>query len=351
MILCKESSKLVKTLNLVTLPFVYSTISSAGTMLLEREAATHNWRKTFMELQSKELNSEKFCSLSTKIGESSKNKYLNRYYNVLAYDHSRVIIHHNEEELYINANLIKVPQAKREYILTQGPLQSTVDDFWLMVFEKESSTILMLCNCIESDRDKSWKYWPDKGETLILGDKREGIGLEVCLDDSEDNGHYIIRTLTLTHVSSGVKRTIKQFHYIDWPDFNVPDSPDNFLEFLLEVRKTDCFVNSGPPIVHCSAGIGRSGTLVLVDSCLVLATIEQLSLRKVLQVLMEMRTFRVGLIQTEDQLKFSVSAIVQGSKLLGISQGVHVNGKRLAESNDSIRDEQSSPKKQKSSDS
>jgi len=308
-------------------------------MLLEREAALHNWKKTFHEIQEKELSSERFTSLTTSVADDYANFPLNRYYNVIAYDHSRVILHHDEKEIYINASVVKVPQAGREYILSQGPLENTVDDFWLMIYQQNSSIVVMLCNCIEMNRDKSWQYWPlEVGHTMVLGETREGLGLEVTMVHCEDRGHYIVRTFTLTDTISRVKRKIKQYHYIDWPDFNVPESPDLFLEFLLEFRKSGCFSDScGPPVVHCSAGIGRSGTLILVDSSLVLAALgEELTLSSVVESLLDMRTYRMGLIQTEDQLRFSVEAIVKGVKKIGLEQGEkkvvqHVNGKRVAD--------------------
>jgi len=287
-------------------------------MLLEKEASGNNWRKTFRDLQETELSSERFTSLTSNVADQYENFPLNRYYDVTAYDHSRVIVHHDGEEIYINANLVKVPDAKREYILTQGPLENTVDDFWLMVFQQACSTLVMLCNCVEQERAKCWQYWPlEVGHTMVLGEDRHNLGLEVVMDGCEDRNYFIMRTFTLTHTPSGQQRKIQQFHYVDWPDFNVPDSPDHFLEFLVEVRKSNCFLDScGPPVVHCSAGIGRSGTLALVDSCLVLAKLEQeeISLERVLGVLLDMRTCRGGLIQTEDQLRFSVAAIVQGMR-------------------------------------
>jgi len=326
------------------------------TMLLEKEAALNNWKKTFNEIQDKELNSDKFTSLTTSVADSFTNIHYNRYYNVLAYDHSRVIVHHDDKEIYINANMVKVPQSNREYILTQGPLEKTVDDFWLMVYQQNSSTVVMLCNCIEMNRDKSWQYWPlEVGHTMVLGESRDGMGLEVTMVSSEDRGHYIIRTFTLANTVTGVKREIKQFHYMNWPDFNVPKNPDQFLEFLLEVRKSGCFLEScGPPVVHCSAGIGRSGTLILVDSALVLAAMgEELSLGRVVEMLLDMRTYRVGLIQTEDQLRFSVDAIVQGVKQIGLQQEekgpeMQANGKRVAENE---TDTHGGAKKRKNTDS
>jgi len=336
----------------------------ASKMLLEREAAYNNWKKSFQEIQEKELNCERFTRLSTTVADSNTNISLNRYYNVIAYDHSRVIAHHDDTEIYINANVVKVPQANREYILTQGPLEKTVDDFWLMVFQQNSSTVVMLCNCVEMNRDKSWQYWPlEVGHTMVLGEGREGVGLEVTMVHSENRGHYINRTFTLTDTVSGVKRKIKHFHYVDWPDFNVPESPDHFLEFLLEVRQSGCFLEScGPPVVHCSAGIGRSGTLILVDTCLVMAGMgEELSVSTVVETLLDMRTYRMGLIQTEDQLRFSVDAIVQGIKQLGLEQGekkaggvLHVNGKRLKEHDvgeGEERENHASAKKRKNSQS
>jgi len=328
-------------------------------MLLENEAAVHNWKKSFLEIQQTEASSDRFTSLTTRVAEDYANFPLNRYYNVLAYDHSRVIVHHDDKDIYINANVVKVPQADRMYILAQGPLEKTVDDFWLMIYQQNSSMVVMLCNCVEMNRDKSWPYWPSEvGGTLKLGERRKGVGLEVTTVSSEDKGHYIVRTFTLKHIPSGTERTIKQFHYVDWPDFNVPESPDHFLEFLLEVRNSDSFSEPcGPPVVHCSAGIGRSGTLILVDSSLVLAARgEELSISSVVESLLDMRTYRMGLVQTDDQLRFSVDAIVQGVKEMGLEQEKkadlvqQIGGKRPADQvEDEGDDKQASAKKRKNS--
>ena len=117
----------------------------------------------------------------------------------------------------------------------------TVDDFWLMVYQQNSSTVCMLCNCIEMSRDKSWQYWPlVVGHIIVLGESREVMGLKVTMVNSEDRGRYIIKAFNLTNSSTviGVKRTIKQYHYMTWPDLMVPKSPGQFLECLLDVRKT-----------------------------------------------------------------------------------------------------------------
>ena len=170
---------------------------------------------------------------------------------MLAYDHSRALItDQDDKDLYINANLVKSPSAGREYMLTQGPLPTTVDDFWLMVFQYNSSVIVMLCSCVENNRSKSWQYWPvEVGHTMVLGDVREGLELEVSHTGVEDMGHYIIRNFVLTDLVTGEKRKVKHLHYLDWPDFNVPKSPKLFLEFLQEFRESGAFLEStGPPV-------------------------------------------------------------------------------------------------------
>ena len=135
-------------------------------------------------------------------------------------------------------------------ICLSGPLKETVDDFWLMIFQYNCPTIVMLCNCWENNMNKSWQYWPlEVGHTMVLGEDRDGIELEVSYVHLEDRNHYLVRSFVLTDTASGEKRKVKQFHYLDWPDFNVPKSPKYFLEFLYAIRESGCFSeNSGPPV-------------------------------------------------------------------------------------------------------
>ena len=174
---------------------------------------------------------------------------------------------------YINANLIPVDEADRKYILTQGPLPYTVGHFWAMVWEQSSKAILMLNGLVERGYVKCHQYWPSMLKELNILDE---VKLSTELIDEEETEHYVIRKIILTDLSSGQKREILQFHYTSWPDFGLPESPSSFLQFLFAVRESGSLDLSkcGPPIVHCSAGIGRSGTLCLVDSCLVLVSIE-----------------------------------------------------------------------------
>lgn len=131
-----------------------------------------------------------------------------------------------------------------------GPLKETVDDFWMMVYQNNCPTIVMLCNCWENNMSKSWQYWPlEVGHTMVLGEVREGLELEVSLVKVEDRGHYLVRSLVIKDTESGELRKVKQLHYLDWPDFHVPKSPKHFLEFLFAVRESGCFLeSSGPPV-------------------------------------------------------------------------------------------------------
>lgn len=233
---------------------------------------------------------------------------------------------------YINANLVEVAKASRKYILTQGPLAETVGAFWLMVWEQKSKAVLMLNKIVEKKQVKCHWYWPQAiGEehTLIL----EDVGLKVEYMDHRDRSHWAERTFKLTDTSNGESREVLQFHYTTWPDFGVPSSPNAFLEFLRAVRTSGSLEETaGPAIVHCSAGIGRSGTFCLVDSCLVLIDREGLNSVSVREVLLEMRKYRMGLIQTPDQLRFSYQAIIEGAKRATTDE----NGEQEITSSDEI---------------
>jgi len=333
-------------------------------MRLEDEAANVNWRKLYGDLQQP----DRYSQLTTRVADNIKNRASNRYYNVLAYDHSRVVVQTDEDtQAYINANFVRVPKANRKYILTQGPLKDTSDLFWLMCYQQKCPAILMLCKCREIDMDKCWEYWPRE-----VGDSHHhpSVNLTVKLvkEVRESDQHYIVRSLVVTDTRSKVARQVKQFQYITWPDFNVPRCPDAFLDFLQAVRETGCLEHtaSGPTVVHCSAGIGRSGTFCLVDSCLVMAaTGETMTLDLVKETLLDMRQYRTGLVQTEDQLRFSVTAILAGYRRFILEQEeedsngeveeavveagkIVVNGKRIP---DRRSESPTLTKKRKSSDS
>ncbi|XP_019879086.1 tyrosine-protein phosphatase non-receptor type 61F isoform X2 [Aethina tumida] len=270
--------------------------------------AKNEWPVIYQRIRSE--SSKDSCTEAIK----PQNKSLNRYRDVSPFDHSRIILKRGASD-YINANLIKIEKANRQYILTQGPLANTVSHFWLMVWEQRSKAILMLNKLIEKKQEKCYQYWPQIGpdHLLTLAD----VGLTVEYVKQHDHSYYLTREFRLTDTETGESRDIVQFHYITWPDFGVPGSPTAFLEFLRRVRSANVLEPTvGPAIVHCSAGIGRSGTFCLVDSCLVLIEKFGLNSVDVKEILLEMRKYRMGLIQTPEQLRFSYQAIIEGAKQL-----------------------------------
>ncbi|XP_029665553.1 tyrosine-protein phosphatase non-receptor type 1 isoform X2 [Formica exsecta] len=267
------------------------------------------WPMLYQHIRNECGNYEYTCNESKK----PQNKNLNRYRDVAPYDHTRIILNRGVCD-YIHANLIKVDRAHRQYILTQGPLPNTAGHFWLMVWEQNSRAVLMLNKIIEKNQVKCHQYWPldDSHEPTMTF---EDVSLEVEYVSKIESSDYTTRTLRITDLETNDSREILHFHYTTWPDFGVPQSPTAFLRFLADVRQSGALdQNVGPPIIHCSAGIGRSGTLCLVDTCLVLIEKNGLNAVNVREILLEMRKSRMGLIQTPEQLRFSYAAIIEGAK-------------------------------------
>ena len=298
------------------------------------------WSIIFQNLQRKSLYEAKDCSV--KAAKTSLNINLNRYSDVSPYDHNRILLKEGETD-YINASLVEgcaltplsgagdgvvkkdaspdlalpmEPSQYRRYILTQGPLETTACHFWQMVWEQNSLAIVMLNKVVEKEVTKCTQYWPN-GEVNDSYLFKE-TGFKVTLLQQDEKRFFTVRRLLLEYLPTGASREVLHFHYTTWPDFGVPDSPVAFLHFLLAVRQSGAFdQNVGPPVVHCSAGIGRSGTFCLVDSALV-----QIEAEKnwngvdVINLLMYMRKFRMGLIATVDQLRFSYVAIIEGGERL-----------------------------------
>jgi len=192
---------------------------------------------------------------------------------------------------------------------------NTSMDFWRMVWDENSSVIIMLNRIIENNRLKCHPYWPT-GETDEDGDADDvfsSVDFTVHLLSKRDFQFYAISELDLVKNETNENRRIYHLHYYDWPDFGVPECPTKFLDFLKTARKyyNDCI---GPPVVHCSAGIGRTGTLVLVDTVLNIVEQKQTLNIDIYSILVYIRQHRLGLVQTPDQLRFCFRAIIEGVK-------------------------------------
>ncbi|KAM6164838.1 tyrosine-protein phosphatase non-receptor type 1 [Rhynchocyon petersi] len=263
-----------------------------------------------------------------KVAKLPKNKNRNRYRDVSPFDHSRIKLHQEDND-YINASLIKMEEAQRSYILTQGPLPNTCGHFWEMVWEQKSRGVVMLNRVMEKGSLKCAQYWPQKEEKEMIF---EDTNLKLTLISEDIKSYYTVRQLELENVASQETREILHFHYTTWPDFGVPESPASFLNFLFKVRESGSLsLEHGPIVVHCSAGIGRSGTFCLADTCLLLMDKRKdPSSVDIKKVLLEMRRFRMGLIQTADQLRFSYLAVIEGAKYIMGDSSVQEQWKELS---------------------
>ncbi|XP_041933234.1 tyrosine-protein phosphatase non-receptor type 2 isoform X2 [Alosa sapidissima] len=280
------------------------------------------WQNLYLEIR----NQSDECPY--KVAKYPENRNRNRYRDVSPFDHSRVKLENTDND-YINASLVMMEEAQRSYILTQGPLRDTCGHFWLMIWEQKTKAIVMLNRVIEKGSEKCAQYWPtpEKHDMTF----RDTL-FKVTLVSEDVKSYYTTRVLELQNITTGEMRQLYHFHYTTWPDFGVPDSPASFLNFLFKVRESGSLgPDHGPAVVHCSAGIGRSGTFSLVDTCLVLMERRKDSTSvDIKKILLDMRRYRMGLIQTADQLRFSYMAVKEGAKCIMGDSSVQKRWKELS---------------------
>ncbi|XP_058857293.1 receptor-type tyrosine-protein phosphatase delta isoform X10 [Acipenser ruthenus] len=232
------------------------------------------------------------------------NKPKNRYANVIAYDHSRVLLSAIEGipgSDYVNSNYIDGYRKQNAYIATQGPLPETFGDFWRMIWEQRSANVVMMTKLEERSRVKCDQYWPTRGtETYGL--------IQVTLLDTVELATYCVRTFALYKNGSSEKREVRQFQFTAWPDHGVPEHPTPFLAFLRRVKACNP-PDAGPMVVHCSAGVGRTGCFIVID-----AMLERIKHEKTVDIyghVTLMRAQRNYMVQTEDQYIFIHDALLE----------------------------------------
>ncbi|XP_057711080.1 receptor-type tyrosine-protein phosphatase delta isoform X18 [Corythoichthys intestinalis] len=232
------------------------------------------------------------------------NKPKNRYANVIAYDHSRVLLSAIDGipgSDYINANYVDGYRKQNAYIATQGSLPETFGEFWRMIWEQRSAIVVMMTKLEERSRVKCDQYWPTRAtETYGL--------IQVTLLDTVELATYCVRTFALFKNGSSEKREVRQFQFTAWPDHGVPEHPTPFLAFLRRVKACNP-PDAGPMVVHCSAGVGRTGCFIVID-----AMLERIKHEKTVDIyghVTLMRAQRNYMVQTEDQYVFIHDALLE----------------------------------------
>uniref|UniRef100_A0A673M5R6 Receptor-type tyrosine-protein phosphatase epsilon n=1 Tax=Sinocyclocheilus rhinocerous TaxID=307959 RepID=A0A673M5R6_9TELE len=250
-----------------------------------------------------------------------ENKEKNRYPNILPYDHSRVILTQMDGvpcSDYINASYIDGYTDKNKFIAAQGPKQDTAADFWRMIWEQKSATIVMLTNLKERKEDKCYQYWPDQG-CWTYGNRYNvcccymfcfaQVLVYVCCFLCH-HAHSHPSLCPPQQASDGTKtpRLVTQLHFTSWPDFGVPFSPIGMLKFLKKVKQVNPSY-AGPIVVHCSAGVGRTGTFIVIDGMIDMMYAEKKV--DVFGFVSRIREQRSQLIQTDLQYSFIYQALLE----------------------------------------
>ncbi|KAI9501517.1 protein-tyrosine phosphatase-like protein [Coemansia spiralis] len=272
---------------------------------LSHQSVQHKVASTFKQTsledrermaQEMELAS-RYESSNISDAQCRSNYDLNRYSDVVPFNHNRVRLAEGKNS-YINATHIKLPDniSTTKYIATQGPLNHSTGDFWQMIWEQKAQSIVMLANPVESGRNKCAVYWPSAaGEPIASRLSNEGTGVLVTLLGERQLEHEILR----------------QLHYTEWPDHGVPLSPVPLFRLLQELNSgKQNATDSGPVVVHCSAGVGRTGTLIIMDAAMqYFTTHDDYAGDLVADAFKSLRKQRTLMVQTQSQLVFCYQAI------------------------------------------
>ena len=224
-----------------------------------------------------------------------------RYSDIKTYKHNNLEI--NTKTKYINASPIRINN-NFLFISTQGPLPNTIEDFWTMVDQYNSNLVLMLCNLQELGREKCANYWDINkiGNYTIKSKEIE--------NDNIDKNIIVEREITIKNNLTNNEKTITQIHYKGWPDHGAPDIKDSYKDFLYMIKKVDTIKNENPTVVHCSAGVGRTGTFISIY-CLfkeIMSQIKNENLENihfsVFNMVRKLKEMRLLMVQTNEQYKF-----------------------------------------------
>ena len=262
-------------------------------------------------LNAKENNSEELVAQFQSVPqgkiysheEATKYQKKNRYLNIVPYDHTLVKLVPDfsiDENTYINANYIQSYYKKNTYIATQAPSQDTIVDFWRMIFNEKPKAIVMLTNLIENGKLKSAMYWPEK-DSEVYG------GLNVRVTKIECFADYIIRYISLNF--GEIYYHLFHMQFTSWPDHGCPEYPTMLLNFCHRFQCLVPYSTESLIVVHCSAGVGRTGTFLLINEMLELIKTEQKV--DIFNYFEAIRQDRMQMVQSKEQYIFVYDAIYE----------------------------------------
>ncbi|XP_040007691.1 tyrosine-protein phosphatase non-receptor type 18 isoform X2 [Xiphias gladius] len=254
-------------------------------------------------VRSQTLLLKRHQGLTSEAGVLKENVKKNRYKDIVPYDQSRVVLSlvtTDSDSDYINASFIKGPSADNKYIASQGPLSSTLTDFWRMIWQNDIKVIVMACREIEMGKRKCECYWAPVHQSAAFGPFTV-----INQEETRPSEGIVIRTLTVTYQQ--VSRSVIQYQFLSWPDHDVPYQATGVLD-LLERARNSQGTHTSPVLIHCSAGCGRTGVICALDyihDLLVTKVTEDFSIMK---IVLELRRQRPSAVQTRDQYQFIFTA-------------------------------------------
>ncbi|GLV35403.1 Protein tyrosine phosphatase 52F [Carabus blaptoides fortunei] len=259
-------------------------------------------------------------TLSTKTASLPDNKKKNRYVNILPYDETRVILNvtNSSSSDYINASYIQGYSGNNEYIAAQGPTEATCPAFWQMILEQNVRVIVMLTQCVENGKDKCYKYFPTVVEEYDLNN-------DIKIECIEEQLFTVYNRRTFKVVKNKVAKKIIHLQFNLWPDFDVPDDVSKMIEFHETVKE----INMKKPsliLIHCSAGVGRTGTLIAID--ILTQNIRDKRKVDIFGTVLNLRKQRMTMVQSERQYEFLFKCV----QYIILKNG-NMSKERISESN------------------
>lgn len=273
---------------------------------LKSDKMDKEWQ--FLSVKQDSMNDPKLFATAS----APENKEKNRYINILPYETTRVKLPPVEGvpgSDYINAN--HVMSGEINYICCQAPTKDTIPDFFRMLWETNSSTVVMLTKTIELGKVKAIEYWPAVGESPV---KHGDIEVHTHSERTKESGSYVVRRMVMKR--NGEKRTVRHFHFLAWPDHDVPDVFEPFKKLSQRVQqRIRKLSKASPVVVHCSAGIGRTGTYIVITTILEDITNAKKNNEKppainLMQTVHRLREMRTGMVNHPDQYEYCYKTIL-----------------------------------------